>query len=137
FLVSQLAADHVKVVLSGEGGDELFGGYETYSADQLALRVGPAASRLKPLVDRLPSSSSRVSLDYRAKRFVRAAALPPLERHHGWKEIFSAAQRERLLRPEWHQPHFDPLTSWRERFAETTVAPLLARLQDIDRGISL
>jgi asparagine synthase (glutamine-hydrolysing) len=134
FLVSQLAAEHVKVVLSGEGGDELFGGYETYSADQLALRIGPAAARLRPLVERLPSSSARVSLDYRAKRFVRAAALPPLERHHGWKEIFSGAQRERLLKPEWRDRAADPLGPWRERFAETADAPLLARLQDVDLG---
>jgi asparagine synthase (glutamine-hydrolysing) len=137
FLVSQLAAEHVKVVLSGEGGDELFGGYETYSADQLALRIGRAAAWLAPLVERLPSSSARVSLDYRAKRFVRAAALSPLERHHGWKEIFSVAERTRLLRPEWREPSADPLAPWRERFAETEHAPLLARLQDIDLGIYL
>ena len=137
FLVSELASRHVKVVLSGEGGDELFGGYETYAADQLAQRVGPAAARLQPLVELLPSSSRRVSFDYRAKRFVRAAALPPLERHHGWKEIFSAQQRLDLLRPEWRRPAADPLATWRERFAETADAPLLARLQDVDLGIYL
>jgi asparagine synthase (glutamine-hydrolysing) len=137
YLVSQLAAQHVKVVLSGEGGDELFGGYETYAANQLAERVGPAAARLGPLVELLPSSSSRVSLDYRAKRFVRAAALPALERHHGFKEIFSRRQRERLLAPEWRSQTADPLEAWRLRFAETADAPLLARLQDVDLGIYL
>ncbi|MGE5617457.1 MAG: asparagine synthase (glutamine-hydrolyzing) [Candidatus Woesearchaeota archaeon] len=137
YLVSELAAEHVKVVLSGEGGDELFGGYETYAADQLALRMGSAAARLAPLVERLPSSSRRVSLDYRAKRFVRASALPPLERHHGWKEIFSAEQRAALLAPEWRHVAGDPLDPWRERFAETEDAPLLARLQDVDLGIYL
>jgi asparagine synthase (glutamine-hydrolysing) len=137
YLVSELAAQHVKVVLSGEGGDELFGGYETYTADQLALRIGGAAARLAPLVERLPSSSGRVSLDYRAKRFVRASALPPLERHHGWREIFSAAQRNRLLVPAWREAPGDPLDPWRERFAETAQAPLLARLQDVDLGIYL
>jgi len=135
YLVSELAAEHVKVVLSGEGGDELFGGYETYAADLLALRFGPTAARLGPLVERLPSSSARVSFDYRAKRFVRAAALPPLERHHGWKEIFTSRQRASLLRDEWQDPAFDPLWGWRERFAETNGAPLLARLQDVDLGI--
>jgi len=137
FLVSKLASEHVKVVLSGEGGDELFGGYETYVADQLALRVGRVASSLAPLVERLPSSSARVSLDYRAKRFVRASSLPPLERHHGWKEIFSSAQRAHLLTADWQHDDFDPLAPWRARFEETDGAPLLARLQDVDLGIYL
>ncbi len=137
YLVSELAAQHVKVVLSGEGGDELFGGYETYAADQLALRVGGVAARLAPLVELLPSSSGRVPIDYRAKRFVRAAALPPLERHHGWKEIFSPAQRDELLAPDWRSAEGDPLDVWRARFAETSDAPLLARLQDVDLGIYL
>ncbi len=137
YLVSELASEHVKVVLSGEGGDELFGGYETYAADELALRVGPLAARLRPVVDRLPSSDARVSFDYRAKRFVRAAALAPLERHHGWKEIFSEEQRHELLRPHWQDRAADPLRPWRERWRETEDAPLLARLQDVDLGIYL
>lgn len=134
YLVSKMASEHVKVVLSGEGADELFGGYETYAADQLALRLGGLAARLGPLIERLPSSDARVSFDYRAKRFVRAAALPPLERHHGWKEIFSGAQRARLVAPDWRERGGDTLASWRQRFAETADSPLLARLQDVDLG---
>jgi asparagine synthase (glutamine-hydrolysing) len=134
YLVSELAADTVKVVLSGEGGDELFGGYYTYVADRLAPRVGRAAAFLRPLVDRLPSSSAKASFDYKAKRFVRGAHLPPVERHHAWKEIFSPeAQRELLVSP----PGFDPLDLYRARYAETEGAEELARLQDLDLGIYL
>jgi asparagine synthase (glutamine-hydrolysing) len=134
YLVSQLAAQDVKVALSGEGGDELFGGYYTYQADLLAERIGRVARLARPLVERLPVSTARVSFDYKAKRFVAAAHLPPLERHHGWKEIFARDVRAELTgrRHAW-----DPVDLLRERFAETEGAELLARLQDVDARVYL
>jgi asparagine synthase (glutamine-hydrolysing) len=134
YLVSQLAAGEVKVALSGEGGDELFGGYYTYAADLLAERAGWTAKFLRPVVERLPSSSARASFDYKAKRFVRAAHLPPLERHHGWKEIFSPDARMELT---GRRDGLDPVALLRDRFEETSEAELLARLQDVDLGTYL
>src|SRR5256884_2764130 len=134
YLVSQLAAEDVKVALSGEGGDELFGGYYTYDEDLLALRMGGLARMARPLVERLPSSTGRASFDYKAKRFARAAHLPPLERHHGWKEVFSPDARAELT---GRGSAFDPVDLLRERYAETEGAEPLARLQDVDFGLYL
>jgi asparagine synthase (glutamine-hydrolysing) len=136
YLVSELASRHVKVALSGEGGDELFGGYYTYVADLLAPRIGPLAGVIRPLVEALPSSSGRTSFDYKAKRFVRAAHLPPLERHHAWKEILSPEARAELLAPD-RRGSADPLDAYRARYEETGGAEPLARLQDVDLGIYL
>ncbi|HKI66699.1 MAG TPA: asparagine synthase (glutamine-hydrolyzing) [Solirubrobacterales bacterium] len=147
YLVSELAAGEVKVALSGEGGDELFGGYYTYVADLLAPRVGRLAALAAPLIERLPSSDAKVSFDYKAKRFARSAGLPPLERHLGWKQIFTTTQRQALLAdgPKTHayrgkssrRQSWDPVEIYRERFAETVGAEPLARLQDVDLGIYL
>jgi asparagine synthase (glutamine-hydrolysing) len=63
---------------------------------------------------------------------VRAAHLPPLERHHGWKEIFSADARAELT---GHRHGFDPVDLLRARFAETEGAELVSRLQDVDLGV--
>jgi asparagine synthase (glutamine-hydrolysing) len=136
YLVSQLAAGSVKVALSGEGADELFGGYYTYVADLIAPRLAPLTPVISPFVRRLPSSSAKASFDYKAKRFVDGARLAPLERHHAWKEIFSDDARADLLNPE-RRGRRDPLDVYRARYAETEGAEQLARLQDVDFGIYL
>ncbi len=135
YLVSELAADNVKVALAGEGGDELFAGYFTYAADRLAPTLGRLAAPLRPLIDRLPSSSRASRLDDKAKRFARGARLAPLERHCSWGEVFGADMRQALL--GGGDAAWDPLELYRRRFAETEGVETLTRLQDVDLGINL
>lgn len=134
WLLARMAAGHVKAVLSGEGADELFGGYQTYAADMLGARAAAVAAALGPVLERWPSSSRRLSLDFRARRLARGAGLPALERHHAWKEILSADARAALLE---RRGRADPLESYRARYAETASADPLARLQDVDLGTFL
>jgi asparagine synthase (glutamine-hydrolysing) len=94
YYLSRFAREHVKVVLSGEGGDEVFAGYQTYVASRLAhwyrQLPGPLARGMLPrLASHLPVSHRRVSFDYKAKRFVHGALLSPALAHLSWKEIFS------------------------------------------------
>jgi len=101
WFLSKMTKTKVTVALSGEGGDELFGGYLTYRANRLAglarkfpsaaIRLGLAAARVWPVSD------DKISLEYMAKRFLEGCLLPPERAHVYWNGTFSEASKRALV----------------------------------------
>ncbi len=105
YLLSRFTREQVTVALGGDGGDELLAGYPTYAAHRFAgyYRALPQFIRrrmIEPVIAGLPVSTENLSFDFRAKRFVRGAAMPAGMRHTIWMGSFDPEQQRSLLSPE-------------------------------------
>jgi len=98
-----MSRQYVTVALSGEGADELFGGYETYQADRLArtLRLTPRWLRrwVHGALERyVPVSDEKIGLEYKLKRGIEGSWLDPDEAHFFWNGTFSSEQLKAIRR---------------------------------------
>jgi asparagine synthase (glutamine-hydrolysing) len=100
-LLSRFARGEVKVVLGGDGADELLAGYPTFAAERAAGMFRrlprPAQSLAGAAVGRLPVDHRNFSFDFKLKQFLRGAAEPLPLAHQRWLGSFSGAEIARLL----------------------------------------
>src|SRR5438128_1394684 len=101
FLARMTRAHGVTVVLTGDGGDELFGGYETYLADRLLVSYQRLPHALRALARRaanwLPVSHRKISTEQKVSRFLAFADSPPLVAHALWRSVFFVDELPHIL----------------------------------------
>ena len=131
WFLSKLCKTQTTVALSGEGADELFGGYLTYRANRFARAIrkfprsvahlGLAALKLAPVSD------EKIGLDYKLQRFLTGSLLPPDQAHVYWNGTFSEQEKSAVLRQPSPHALDRLLASLREALAVETddLAPYL------------
>jgi asparagine synthase (glutamine-hydrolysing) len=135
YFVSELAREHVKVVLTGEGADELFLGYNRYRVTAWNERLGSVYSQVLPqrlrdkvggLVNRLPSGARR----YATRSFLALRQNPRTLFFENFA-VFGDVLRERVLTPDAHAAPLDPYAEGLRYYRETP-GSMLQRMSAVD-----
>ena len=142
--LAKFARQRVTMVLSGDGADDMLAGYETHQAYYLqrAYHALPRLLRqgvIRPIVESLPTSYEKVSLESKLKRFVAAGDLDWQAAHASWRMIFAPAERQRLLAPIARHPEAaaDAVDLYKAWFRRTNARDPLNQMLYVDTMLYL
>ncbi len=131
WFLSKMCKRRTTVALSGEGADELFGGYLTYRANSLARtarHLPSSALRLAlQAISHWPVSDDKISFEYKLKRFLEGCTMSPERAHVFWNGTFSDKEKQALLKTELPHALDQILSELRAKFTSATdpLAPFL------------
>ncbi len=143
YLLSRFTRKHVTVAVGGDGGDELFAGYQMYWGHHLAQIYTRVPAPLKsmviePLVRLLPVKTKNLSFDYKALRFITGTKYDPVARHHVWFGSFTPEEQQLLLTPDVLQhSNGDVYAAAREMVSECDAEDIVERMQNLDTRLYL
>ena len=125
YLLAEFSRKYVTVCLSGDGGDEIFAGYETYTADRIHhltkwLPTSVSLGLLRAVNRAWPVSFNKISADYKVRKFLQGHSYKPTMAHYHWRTIFSEEEKRTLLRPALRDAVLeeDPFGHFEAYFAE-------------------